>query len=99
MMQDARALDRASIAQMLDRLIAGLASLRDEGRFPRPNLGRRPGDFLSFDSWEWPQGIWLSGLFRAWEASGPADQLALLQAGTPSNWRSSCLLSTSIPPL
>ena len=64
---------------MLDRLIAALASLRDEGRFHEPNLDGNPGDYISFDSWEWPQGVGLYGLFRAWEASGRADQLALLQ--------------------
>jgi unsaturated rhamnogalacturonyl hydrolase len=78
-MQHSRTLDRAEIARMLDRLIAGLASLRDEGRFHEPNLDGRPGDYISFDSWEWPQGVGLYGLFRAWEASGRADQLALLE--------------------
>ena len=50
---------------MLDRLIDGLASLRDDGRFHEPNLDGTPGDYISFDSWEWPQGVGLYGLVRA----------------------------------
>ena len=98
-MQDTRTLDRAKIAQMLDRLIAGLASLRDEGRFHEPNLDGTPGDYISFDSWEWPQGVGLYGLFRAWETSGRADQLALSRGLVrQAAWRSRCRRSTSTPP-
>ena len=48
-MQDTRILGRAAIAQMLDRLIAGLARLRDEGRFHEPTIldGVTSGQFLT----------------------------------------------------
>lgn len=70
---------RADVGPLLDRLVSGLAGLRHDGRFHEPNLDGRPGDYISFDSWEWPQGVGLYALFRAWETSGRADHLALLE--------------------
>ena len=55
---------------MLDRLVRGLTGLRHDGRFDEPNLDGTAGDYISFDSWEWPQGVGLYGLVRLWQHSG-----------------------------
>ncbi|MDQ3558736.1 MAG: glycoside hydrolase family 88 protein [Pseudomonadota bacterium] len=62
-------MDRATAFGLIDRLVAGMRSLRHDGGFHEPNLDGTAGDYISFDSWEWPQGIGLYGLFRAWEFS------------------------------
>jgi unsaturated rhamnogalacturonyl hydrolase len=59
--------DRASV---LWRLVDGLTALADAGRFAEPNLDGTPGDYISFSSWEWPQGVGLYGLVRLWRATG-----------------------------
>lgn len=59
-------LDRSRLRDVLDRLVAGLVGLRDEGRFHEPNLDGTRGDYISFESWEWPQGVGLYGLVRLW---------------------------------
>ena len=59
---------RASTA--LDQLVAGLTSLSDQGRFDEPNLDGTAGDYISFDGWEWPQGVGLFGLAQLWKARG-----------------------------
>lgn len=58
--------DSTALRSALDRLVAGLTSLRDEGRFDEPNLDGTRGDYISFESWEWPQGVGLYGLARLW---------------------------------
>ena len=54
---------------LLDKLVNGMTGLRDEGRFHEPNLDGTAGDYISFDSWEWPQGVGLYGLVRLWQHS------------------------------
>ena len=63
----------AALARMqayLDRLVAGLTTLTHDGRFDEPNLDGSAGDYISFDSWEWPQGVGLFGLAQLWVARG-----------------------------
>ncbi|MFD2261880.1 glycoside hydrolase family 105 protein [Lacibacterium aquatile] len=61
---------RAVVIAQLDKLVEGMTQLKHEGQFDEPNLDGTPGDYISFDSWEWPQGVGLYGLFRYWEFSG-----------------------------
>ncbi len=61
----------ATLGQMqvlLDQLVVGLTTLSDEGRFSEPNLDGSAGDYISFESWEWPQGVGLFGLVQLWKA-------------------------------
>ncbi|WP_353814979.1 glycoside hydrolase family 88 protein [Mesorhizobium sp.] len=50
----------------LDLLVRGMTGLRHDGRFDEPNLDGTAGDYISFDSWEWPQGVGLYGLVCLW---------------------------------
>lgn len=59
-------LDGSRLRGALDRLVDGMTTLRDEGRFDEPNLDGTRGDYISFESWEWPQGVGLYGLARLW---------------------------------
>ncbi len=68
----------ARMQAVLDRLVAGLTALSDEGRFDEPNLDGSAGDYISFDSWEWPQGVGLFGLAQLWKARGYDDALGQL---------------------
>lgn len=54
----------------LDRLVSGLTSLSDDGRFDEPNLDGTAGDYISFHGWEWPQGVGLFGLCQLWRMRG-----------------------------
>jgi unsaturated rhamnogalacturonyl hydrolase len=54
------------LRRKLDLLVSGLADLRDDGRFDEPNLDGTSGDYISFESWEWPQGVGLYGLVQLW---------------------------------
>jgi unsaturated rhamnogalacturonyl hydrolase len=63
-------LDGPGLRDTLDRLVDGMTGLRDEGRFHEPNLDGTRGDYISFGSWEWPQGVGLYGLARLWRESG-----------------------------
>ena len=58
------------IGATLDRLVAGLTTLSHDGRFDEPNLDGTAGDYISFDAWEWPQGVGMFGLVRLWRAKG-----------------------------
>nr|WP_210249657.1 glycoside hydrolase family 88 protein [Mesorhizobium albiziae] len=62
----------------LDLLVSGITGLRDAGAFSEPNLDGTAGDYISFDSWEWPQGVGLYGLVRLWQAERTAATLDLL---------------------
>jgi unsaturated rhamnogalacturonyl hydrolase len=73
-------LTRGEIDGLLDRLVRGLTGLAADGTFDEPNLDGTPGDYVSFDSWEWPQGVGLYGLFRAWEFSGDDRYRRILEA-------------------
>lgn len=55
------------IRSTLELLVDGFTRLRHDGRFHEPNLDGTPGDYISFDSWEWPQGVGLYGLVRLWQ--------------------------------
>lgn len=57
--------DQALSAQ-LNRLVEGMTNLRHDGRFSEPNLDGTAGDYISFHSWEWPQGVGLYGLVQLW---------------------------------
>lgn len=70
---------RGTVRSQLDRLVEGMTRLKHDGRFDEPNLDGTPGDYISFDSWEWPQGVGLYGLFRYWEFSGSEDHRRLLE--------------------
>jgi len=59
-----------TLRERLDLLVAGITGLRHDGRFHEPNLDGTPGDYISFDAWEWPQGVGLYGLVRLWQFSG-----------------------------
>lgn len=72
--------DEAAIVRMLDRLVDGMVALRHGGEFDEPNLDGTPGDYISFDSWEWPQGVGLYGLVRYWEHSGDDRHRGLIEA-------------------
>ncbi len=63
----------------LDLLVAGLTGLRADGRFDEPNLDGTPGDYVSFESWEWPQGVGLYGLYRLWEFRRDEPLLRLIE--------------------
>jgi len=56
--------DGRALRERLKLLVAGMTSLRHEGQYHEPNLDGTPGDYISFNSWEWPQGIGLYGLVR-----------------------------------
>lgn len=60
------AVDIAGLRAKLDLLVEGMTALRHEGQFHEPDLDGRPGDYISFESWEWPQGVGLLGLVQLW---------------------------------
>lgn len=59
-----------ALRERLDLLVAGITELRHDGRFHEPNLDGTAGDYISFDAWEWPQGVGLYGLVRLWQFTG-----------------------------
>jgi unsaturated rhamnogalacturonyl hydrolase len=72
-------LDGSRLRDVLDRLVDGLVGLRDPGTFSEPNLDGTRGDYISFGSWEWPQGVGLYGLVRLWRDGGDARLQAILE--------------------
>ena len=42
--------------------------------------GGTPGDYVSFDSWEWPQGVGLYGLVRLWAQTGDERLLKTVES-------------------
>lgn len=86
-------LDGSRMRDVLDRLVDGLTGLRDPGRFVEPNLDGTRGDYISFDSWEWPQGVGLYGLVRLWRAGGEPRLRAILE-----EWYARAL-ERGLPPL
>jgi unsaturated rhamnogalacturonyl hydrolase len=91
--RDARMKDGTAIVRTLDRLVDGMVALRHGGEFDEPNLDGTPGDYISFDSWEWPQGVGLYGLVRYWEHTGDARHKALIEAWYERR------LAAGLPPL
>lgn len=75
-------LTRARLDAALEQLVGGLTGLADGGLFDEPNLDGTPGDYISFDAWEWPQGVGLYGLAQLWRARGHDPQLT----GVLTNW-------------
>ncbi|MDO5528332.1 MAG: glycoside hydrolase family 88 protein [Paracoccus sp. (in: a-proteobacteria)] len=73
--------DLAAIDDMLQLLVEGFGRLRDEGRFDEPNLDGSRGDYISFDGWEWPQGVGLYGLAQLWLARDKDAQLGEMLTG------------------
>jgi len=73
------ALSGQKLHDRLDLLLKGMTRLQDGGRFDEPNLDGTRGDYISFDAWEWPQGVGLYGLVRLWHKNGDKALLALLQ--------------------
>ena len=59
-----------TLRERLDLLVAGITGLRHDGGFHEPNLDGTAGDYISFDAWEWPQGVGLYGLVRLWQFTG-----------------------------
>lgn len=58
--------DIQHLQTQLSLLVRGLTGLRHEGQFVEPNLDGTAGDYISFDAWEWPQGVGLYGLVQLW---------------------------------
>lgn len=58
--------DGAELRRRLTLLVEGMTHLRHDGRFHEPNLDGSAGDYISFDAWEWPQGVGLYGLVQLW---------------------------------
>ncbi len=69
----------AEIRRKLDLLVGGLTRLRDEGQFHEPNLDGTAGDYISFDAWEWPQGVGLYGLVQLWLRRRDPDLCRLIE--------------------
>lgn len=72
--------DGAEIRAVLATLVNAMAGLKADGRFVEPNLDGTAGDYVSFDSWEWPQGVGLYGLYRLWESGFDDSLRGLLEA-------------------
>lgn len=85
--------DAEQIDRKLDLLVRGLTGLRHDGRFDEPNLDGTPGDYIGFESWEWPQGVGLYGLVQLNARKPAADRRALLD-----DWFSR-RLAEGLPPL
>jgi unsaturated rhamnogalacturonyl hydrolase len=71
--------DAAVLRGKLDLLVRGMTRLRHDGRFHEPNLDGTPGDYISFDAWEWPQGVGLYGLAQLWKRHRDPALRALLE--------------------
>ena len=68
------------LKEKIKTVVSGLAALRDEGKFNEPNLDGAAGDYVSFDSWEWPQGVGLYGLAQLWLRTGDQESRDLLES-------------------
>ena len=73
--------DASVLTERLDRLVQGMTKLSHDGRYNEPNLDGTAGDYISFNSWEWPQGIGLYGLVRLWMFNRDPSLKALIE-----NW-------------
>jgi len=67
------------LESVLSGLVNGMTGLKADGRFHEPNLDGTPGDYVSFDSWEWPQGVGLYGLQKLWARTGDDRLLTILE--------------------
>jgi unsaturated rhamnogalacturonyl hydrolase len=71
--------DGADLRRRLDLLVQGMTRLSHDGRFNEPNLDGTAGDYISFDAWEWPQGVGLYGLVQLWLRHRDPGLRALLE--------------------
>jgi unsaturated rhamnogalacturonyl hydrolase len=71
--------DSAALRGKLDLLVRGMVALRHDGAYVEPNLDGTPGDYISFDAWEWPQGVGLYGLVQLWRRSRDPGLLELVE--------------------
>jgi len=71
--------DADQVETTLASLVNGMTGLRADGRFHEPNLDGTPGDYVSFDSWEWPQGVGLYGLVKLWQQTGDSALLKTVE--------------------
>lgn len=71
---------RTELENCLGRLVTGMTSLKADGRFDEPNLDGTAGDYVSFNAWEWPQGVGLYGLVRLWDFTRDPALLAQIEA-------------------
>ena len=71
--------DPRDLNAILRRLVVGTTGLRHDGRFDEPNLDGTAGDYISFDSWEWPQGVGLYGIARLWLVTSDDDLRQILE--------------------
>ncbi|WP_210725991.1 beta-galactosidase BglB [Modicisalibacter radicis] len=72
-------LSDTDLTDKVSLLIQGLTGLRHDGRFDEPNLDGTASDYVSFDSWEWPQGVGLYGIAQLWRRTGSVDAKRLLE--------------------
>jgi unsaturated rhamnogalacturonyl hydrolase len=63
----------------LNLLVGGLTRLRHDGRFDEPNLDGSTSDYVSFERWEWPQGVGLYGLVQFWRNRRSPELRALIE--------------------
>lgn len=71
--------DSSTIRSVMNRLVGGLTTLKDEGRYSEPNLDGTAGDYISFSAWEWPQGVGLYGLVKLWRMTGDDALRAIVE--------------------
>lgn len=71
--------DNTILREKTDLLVTGMTGLRDDGRFHEPNLDGTSGDYISFDAWEWPQGVGLYGLVHLWRTNHDEALRALVE--------------------
>ncbi|MBA5778258.1 glycoside hydrolase family 88 protein [Stappia sp. F7233] len=69
----------AELREKLDLLVEGMTALSHGGQFHEPNLDGRPGDYISFQSWEWPQGVGLYGLVQLWRHRRDEKLLSVIE--------------------
>lgn len=85
--------DLPQLQSQLALLVNGLTGLRHDGQFDEPNLDGTAGDYISFDAWEWPQGVGLYGLVQLWRRRRDPALLNLLEG-----WYARAL-ARPLPPL
>ena len=84
---------RHTLDERLGLLVSGMVNLRHDGSFNEPNLDGTAGDYISFDSWEWPQGVGLYGMVRLWLHNRDADLKARIEAWYATR------IAAGLPPL
>ena len=72
--------DATHLRDKLALLVQGMTLLRHDGSYSEPNLDGTAGDYISFDAWEWPQGVGLYGLMQLWLRHRDPALRALIEA-------------------